>query len=558
MPVGYQCPAIDSHERGLQLTAPVERAPWTSFDESLPISGGVTARHVLVEPKYAFGGFRADGFGQLDYYNRIHVTPLVLNLGNVVSLQTREVIAWNAYMEAHNLTAIAESNSGGISLTKPGGVPRVFNPLQEVTYTFSIDTNGPAVVDAQYSFEFDVVVFDVDLTGRRVVPWIWPPNWDDSVVERIEWKTDIMEAYDGSEQRVQLRATPRRTWEFGIMTSGHLRRVLDSVLYGWGARAFALPVWVDGSGLTQAIAAGSSVMHCATDDRDYAVGGLAIVLSEAGDYEVGEIQSIASGQITMTRPFASSWPQGTMAYPVRKARLPDRHGIARFTGDVVYAPGLRFESEDEASAWPAATATLYRAFPVMVERPNWVDDITAEYQRKLSVLDFGMGKRSVVDESGVPVPIQSHRWLLDTRARLSAFRSWLYARAGRAKAVWVPTWSYDLVVVAQIGSSATSVDVEFCGYSTMIKAGRQRRDIRIVLKSGSEYYRRITGATAISATVERLTIDSALGVTVEASDVDMISYMQLFRLDSDGVEIAYFTGDSAESAVTLRGIANDL
>ena len=47
-------------------------------------------------------------------------------------------------------------------------------------------------------------------------------------------------------------------------------------------------------------------------------------------------------------------------------------------------------------------------------------------------------------------------------------------------------------------------------------------------------------------------------MTVDASDVDMISYMQLFRLDSDGVEIAYFTGDSAESAVTLRGIANDL
>ena len=40
------------------------------------------------------------------------------------------------------------------------------------------------------------------------------------------------------------------------------------------------------------------------------------------------------------------------------------------------------------------------------------------------------------------------------------------------------------------------------------------RDIRIELTNGNVYYRRIVASTVLSGTVERLTLDSVLGVSV--------------------------------------------
>ena len=496
-------------------------------------------------------------FGFADWYNRIHLSEYAVDVGSVVNPLTQNVVVWNAWLVPRTLINVQASNAEGITLTQPGATPFSFEPLRERTYAFYIDTEGPAVIDASYLFDFDVVNLVLPITGQRIVAWVWRPDWSSPMIERLEWLTDVLTAYDGTEQRIKLREYPRRTIEFAFAATGRQRRKLDSVLYGWGARQWALPIWPDGEQLSADVSVGAMEVLATTATRDYHAGGLLILMNDSGAYEAVEIDEVQADRLILERATEKQWPaSSTMVYPARLARLPSTHGFRRFTGDAVYGP-VRFEV-DENSSWTAATETTYRGRPVLTEKPNWIEDIGVEFMRKLASLDYGTGPAVYNDESGVPEIIQTHRWMLDGRDSIGAFRSWLYARAGKYGALWVPTWSDDMILAATIGSTAVTMDIENIDYHERIDGGINRRDIRIQLRSGAVHYRRITAAEHISDDIERLTIDSALGIEVQTADVVSISYMALCRLDTDGVEISYFAGDIAESAHSVRAIRHDV
>lgn len=557
MAVGIYLGSLEIHQFTSLQAIPAPSAPWTGFDVSATTSGAKTSTQPVDEPANAATGQSLENFGMLDYYNRIHIDTRSFDLGNLVSQQTRTFKLWNAYLVPKTLETVDQVNIDGITLVEPSPAPLTYAPLKENTYTLQISTDGPATIDASYTFNFGGGANDpsISVVGSRITAWTWLPNWDEPMVERLEWSTDVMRSYDGTEQRVQLRNTPRRNFEFSFSAEGTQRRRLDAAIYNWGARVWAVPVWTDGETLSATVSAGGTTIPATTTNRDYHAGGLVMLLNDSGSYEVTEIASLTSSVITLLRPLVNTWAGGSCSvFPVRSARMPSTHGYTRFTGDFVY--GRVRMDVDDVNEWTAATETTYRSYPVMTETPNWVESMDQSFERKLAILDYGTGERAIVDESGEPEIASSFRWFLESRARIAAFRSWLYARAGKFGAIWVPTWVSDLTVVANIGSGVTTIDVEHCDYTRRLVGKLHRKDIRVALNNGSVYYRRITGASEVSASVERLTIDSAFGVAIVPSDIAMISFMMLSRLDADGVEINYFTGDSAQAAHPMRAIGH--
>jgi hypothetical protein len=396
---------------------------------------------------------------------------------------------------------------------------------------------------------------EITLEGDRIQPWLHRPVG--GLLERLEWLTDVLEAEDGSEQSIRLRGAPRRFFEFAIMVEGRERRAAENVLHNWQGRAWGLPVWMDSATLELQITAGSTSVSIDTTTRDYRVGGLLVVFTDFLTYEVVQIDAIAPGAITLAAPLAATWPAGAEIAPIRAARMPEDVRLQRFTGDASYGR-LRFECVD-LNDWPAATeATTYRGFPILGQAPDWTEDVEQGFLRKLSRFDPETGP-FVVDERGSGAfLLQSHRWLLDGRTEIDAFRRWLYARKGRLTRFWLPTFALDLVVVANIAALGLTIDVEHCGYTATIDEDIGRRDIRIELHTGTVYYRRIVSSVEVSASVERLTIDSALGTLTTPAQIRSVSFMMLARLEADAAEIAWSRADLAESRLVTRGARNDL
>lgn len=493
-----------------------------------------------------------------DFFDRIHVEPRVLNLGNVSSVQRRAVRVWNAYRSrALALSDAALTGGEGIVLTAPGVPPLPFAPMSERTWQVAVGTDGPPVIAATLAFQFDsFATISVVITGQRIVAWAFVPDWSRGVLERLAWKTDILTSPTQVEQRRGLRSTPRRSFEATMIVGGRERVLLDLAVFGWGGRTWALPIWPDGQWLPNDHALGARVITCDPLHRDFRVGGLVQLRGKtAFDVEVAEVEMIGAASITLRHPTTKAWPRGTRLYPVRTARLADPPKITRLT-DQAASVRARFDVV-EACDWPVVTdAPVYRGHPVLAQRPEESRTLSNGWQRALLSLDNEFGRPFVMDPADWAAVTQAHHWRMHGRTERAVARSWLYTLCGRQHAVWRPTHADDLVLVANVAGTATALDVANVGLARFAGLRPGRRDLRIELRGGQAFHRRITAAVALDDEIERLTIDAALGVDIRPQAVQRISFLVLSRGDSDEAEIEHHTDSdgAADASVVFLAV----
>ena len=530
--------------------------PYTASDSPRAENGARSyATDITVPAQRALTGIQVPSYFE-DYYFRVHLLPGRINLGSLASEQSRTIEVWNARLTPNTLASLTATGAEGMTLIGPAPAPTVFAANESRLYTLAVTPNGPPTVNATFLFAFAFDDAALLATGRRIVGWIFAPNWVQPVIERLEWLTDVMESHAGFEQRVRLRAGARRSFEYSALVGSDTERVkMENLLLSWQARVFGLPLWTDVALAAGPIPAGSTSIAVTTANRDFAVGGL-VGLVLGMESEFAEITAVLPTSLTIKSPLDSTWPVGTKILPVRPARVQNDLGLT-YLSDAIGQATLRFQFEDE---WllPAATETLdYRGYPVLLTATNWTEDVDTDYARKLNELDFLTGRRVIDDLSGVGTVRRTHRWLITGRAAIAAFRSWLAARAGRLTAFWMPSFQSDLKVVNPIGAFDSAITVENRAYAANVPAAIGRRDILIATTSGSRYYRRITGATALSPSAESIAIDSVVGAALLPEQIRYVSFMKLVRLDSDAIEIAHQTDDTAEVSISVRSIRDD-
>lgn len=494
-----------------------------------------------------------------DYYNRIHISPQRLDLGNVVSTQTSAVAVWNAYLVPRTLVNI-EGTDEGILLSGQPVPPLLIPAMAELTWQVSVTPDGQPVLDTTVEWEFDgFELAGLRITANRIIGWPFVPDWADGVLERLVWLTDVLQSETAVTQRRALRIAPRREFEAPMYVEGRERQLLDLALFEWGSRIWALPIWHELQLLTADLAAGATAIACSTANLDFRVGGLAMLRAESAFVtETVEIVAIASDSLTLKRATQLDWPRGSRLYPVRSAQLVEEPVMTRLT-DMASSLDVHFLIAEPCD-WPAVMpATLYRGRPVYEQRPEESEDLTSQFQRLLSTLDSTMAIPRITDLANQALPMQGHRWLGAGRVERAAYRSLLYALAGRQKAVWLPTHADDLTLVAAVAGASVTIDVAALGYTRFARSQPGRRDMRIELWGGTVFYRRITGSAEISLDIERLQIDAAFGRVIQPGDVMRISWMVLCTLASDTVEIEHLVDSEgiASSKLTFQGVRDD-
>lgn len=386
----------------------------------------------------------------------------------------------------------------------------------------------------------------------------YQPDWSQGVSERLAFRTEALPARTREEQTRATLVSPKRSLEFALGLQGTERQLFNGQLWSTRKGEWYLPIWTDGLPLPAALAIDDIVLTLDTTGRDFTDGGALVFRGEAAsDVEIVEIFAIVGTTVTLVDGVTHAWPAGTVVFPARRARLDESFSGAAFTGSVMLGR-MRFVFT-EPSDWPAlAPAVTYRGFPVLTTRPHTGRDPETDSTLVTDELDDGIGPPAVFDWVGMPLQRQTHDWWLPSRAAIAEFRGLVYALQGKRNSIWVPTWLDDLTIVASLGSSATALRVAFSGYTANLFGETNRRDLRIELKSGAVHYRRVDASSVISASIEELTLSSALGVAIAVSDVLQISFLSLCRSDSDLFQLEWWTGEFAEVGTAWRGRKHDL
>lgn len=524
--------ALDSHSATV-IPYASEAAPW--LGNALP-SGAypVLANGSVIAAQKA--GAWVD-----DWYHRVHISPQRVDLGNVVSAQTTPVYLWNAWLGPRTLLEI-EGLGDGIEVLGQPTPPLVFPGLKELTWELRVTPDGQPVLDTVLQWVFDTGhAAQLRVTATRIIPWSFVPDWGDAIRERLTAATDVMQSESGVSQRRQLRLAPRREFSAAMYVEGRERQLLDLALFGWGARVWAMPIWPDMQLLQTPITAGDDWITCSTAVLDFRAGGLALLRGESAfTYEALEVDQVEAGGLRLKRPAQQSWPAGARLYPARPAQLLEQPALVKLTDQLVSAE-VRFLVLDPCE-WPEQMPTrTYRERPVWDRLPDESEDLTHAAERLLLTLDSGMAIPMVTDTAGRSFTVLAQRWIDQGRMERAGLRSFIYAMRGRQQVVWVPTHMDDLTIVAPVSALANTIDVAAIGYARFSGGRPGRRDIHITLTNGTVLMRRITGAVELSADVERLGLDAALGVDVDPGQIMRVSWMVLCRFSDDTQELEHVT-----------------
>lgn len=483
-----------------------------------------------------------------DFYHRIHISPFQLDLGNVVSAQTTPVFLWNAYLEPRTLVDIAGIGEG-LQVDGQNDPPLLFPALKELQWEVTVTSDGQPVLDTVVAWQFDNgIEVGLRITANRIIAWTFTPDWGNGLRERLSASTDILQSESAASQRRQLRLAPRREFSGPMYAEGRERQLLDLALFGWSDRIWSMPIWPDIQLLEVGIAADVDFIPCSTQYLDFRDGGLAMLRGEdALTSETVEILDVLSNGLQLKRNTQLAWPAGSRLYPARAAQLLDEPSLSKLTDRLVEAE-VQFLIVEPCD-WPEwLPSTVYRGRQVWDRRPDDTDNLTHAAQRLRSTLDSGFAQPLITDTARRALQMLGQRHLDLGRESRALVRSFIYGMRGRQQVVWVPSHMADLTLVATISAVGTTMDIENVGYTRFSSGKPGRRDIRIELFDGPVFMRRLIGSTELDNQVERVGLDSALGVEVQPHQVARISWMNLMRFESDVQEIEHMTDSEGVAA----------
>lgn len=533
----------------------------------LPIAGAVAiAAPIDILPQAEFAGAIVPSIGDL-FFNRIHVLPNVINVGNLANKQTRQIEIFNAYIEeTQTLETVAENgNLSGVAFDLEP--PQVFAPFGSKFFTITINAAGAPAFNGFYSFTFDnATAPDLSVLGQRIIPFVFPHNWNALPVEAVEYLTKVYETRADYETAVKFRAFPRRRLKYRhtVIENADPKQIaearaeLESAIYSWMHRPFALPIWEDCLFLSSFLSADATEINCNPVGLDFDAGGYILFWKNSKDFELIEITEVLSNKIKFKRATERDWTGATLVLPARLARLADSVDFVGETEDILEFSTEWIVEPDQRSINRIGTFTAptYRGFPIWLAAYRFADTIERSLNRKQTIIDFGIGARAVLPTGANPRGNFPAAVINMNRQEIAAFYGFLDQRAGKLNPCWFPSWANDAQLLDTAGETATSITVAGNRFSNVYaadpSADSNRRDLMIRWKDDFKFYVRVLSATAVNSEKENLFLSAPLPRILTPANIDRISFLRFARLEADRVELTKETTNVSRAEFICR------
>jgi hypothetical protein len=512
-------------------------------------------------PQTLFPGAYSPGVDQ-EFYGHVIVNPRSLDLGLVLSAKLFTIGVWNLTGRYQRMLSWSVLGLDGVTVTNPDGYPVMYGPSTYRAYQVTVGTTGSAQITGSITFNFEGISTGADtiITGSRLIVFGFQPNWREPVTESLEWLTDVLTSYNDMEQRLALRQDPRRAMRY-LFTFETQNKVnyFEGLMWGWQQRVFVVPVWTDWQFLSAAVGIGTSVINTSTSFRDFAVNNLVLLWRDYLTWEIVEVLSMTSSQITLKKPTIMAWTTRDRIIPVRLGRLSKNIQISRPTSTLAEATlSFAYEVGEAVDANRLGTSSWlqFSGLDVITVAPNTAEeDTNAEYDRDFDTVDFSKGSWSISDHAGMPVISRPYKWLLRTRQEIMNFLAFLEVRKGKAIPFWMPTWSKDLEQVQDMGIADTNILIKNIGYTRYMNLNPNRSTLIFFPTDGSTpIIKTITGCAENGNGTETIGLNSSFGVIKKITDFRAISFLTYCRMDQDSFDLNWYTDSIADVSFKVKEI----
>lgn len=369
--------------------------------------------------------------------------------------------------------------------------------------------------------------------------------------ERLEWLTEVHEAYSSDEERFGLRESPRQILGFNYMTVRKEMGDMFHMIYANLRKTWGIPL----KHLTQPmpdtndnfiqmetlsnlsdLRIGYALIETATTVTVVEIIGIGrdvLVQAEVRDPETDEV--LQEEIIEHQDGFVLSETIEVTNAKITPLRICIIDGDANFnTGGFWAKQQLTFLvlAEDSPVAVEVVPAQ-YESHDIYFKCPLLDgDSLQMALTQHQVIVDNGIGQFTQFSDWDAPRYLKPFKSLLKNRAEFIEYRKFLFRRAGQSRAFWMPLFEQHLHVISSTNGSIT-VDNTY-----LVKADRQH----LAIKTGGVWSaHKITARNATT-----LTFTPALNKPLQA-----VCYLGLHRFAADQIEFSFLGKDIVQTTVPI-------
>ena len=484
-----------------------------------------------------------------DFYYRIHITPNPINLGAIMGDMSIYVTVWNSYFVDEILEDIIKT--GDTMIVVDPVLPFTFLPLWWEEIEFQIPGDGPPSFSAEVDFDFGIIdALPVEISGNRVALLYW--RLQTNIKETLSSKTNILQASDGTEQRIKIRLIPRQMFQLKLILEDYKNATIyDALLHKWQKRAWAIPIWQEYVNHSSTINSADLVVYVNTTNADFRDDSFALIWKSNTEYIIVEIETKTDSQLNLKTKVGATIVGDKLIMPLRIANMISRSqkklhntGVSEITANFLVVDNINIEGY--------IAGTTYDGFEV-ITTPSFIDPTILESsEADILVSDFDTGLVEVLNYSEFNQLNQSHIWYNDNRADCWKFRKFLHSKHGCQVPFLVPTFRRDLKLTDNVNPSDNMIYVENVGLAINMGLNSLRTYIGFIV-GDSLYIRKITNIIRINSTKEQINIDAVLGFSIDVGE-DKICFVDKVRFFSDDISIDWIRTNKNECRTSLLRI----
>lgn len=371
------------------------------------------------------------------------------------------------------------------------------------------------------------------------VDFRWRPQ--NEITETLGWKTSILKAYDGTEQRIKSRQTPRQLFSLKLfLNSDKENSRFEAALHIWQKAKWLLPIWTEFVEHTATINIKDDSIIVDTTNADFRDGGKAIVWKSVTEYEVVSISTKTDSLLNLSYSMLNDFTGKKYIIPVRTAYMVSASKKEKTNSQVAIVT-LVFAVYDNEELNGYAPSMIYDGIEVLSQASFMGDSHIEDSLGDIIVTDYETGIFEVESHSNFNEVSQNHLFLKDTKAACWNFRKFLHSLNGRQKTVLIPTFRNDVIQSADILATDISVDIEHINLTSNMGFNSLRTYIGFYFPSTNVLIvRKITAISEIDSDTEQISFDANLGLSVVISSGGCkICFVDKCRLASDKVQIKW-------------------
>jgi hypothetical protein len=369
---------------------------------------------------------------------------------------------------------------------------------------------------------------------------ILPQQAETPVRETLEFLTDLMESYNGTEQRLQLRSKARQTFAYTVPVQAWNMAAAFNTEYGAIRKRWAVPIWTEAQ-YVGTVAEDSPTISCNTSLYDFRDESLAMLYAGCNKWQVIEIASVEEGLLNISSDITGI--VGAWLLPVRLGWIANT--IGKPTNGHNAKSKITFEIED-TGAILETIPSQYLSNDIYYE-PGLLsgDDLGRTIEKRLDENDFDLGiveRRTPWVNTRFATP---YRRIIEGAEAMREYKSFLYRRAGKFRSFWLPTFEVNMRVL----NTGTIVSTLVLNSDSYIDYALVRTNLAIQTTDGNWLVRTVSNPVQINATSIQVTLSSALNINAEK--IARVCYLGLNRLDADRIEINWLGNGVAETEVRI-------